>query len=153
MTLAAEGQRAPDLTFVRIHLPGQPRGKGRPRFGRRGDFVAVWTDKKTEGYEFLLKEAARRAMQQQPMREGPVSVVIHAAMEVPASWSKKKHQAALSGDLAHIGKPDFDNIAKIAGDSLNKIVWKDDSQIVACTFVKFYAAAPGLTITVADWAD
>ena len=27
--------------FVTIHLPGPPRGKGRPRFGRRGEFVAV----------------------------------------------------------------------------------------------------------------
>lgn len=139
------------IPFAVIWLAGAPRGKGRPRFGRRGDFVAVWTDKKTVGYEELLKEVARAAMVDAVMRLGPVTVRVEAAMAVPASWSRRKQTAALCGDLWPTGKPDFDNVAKIVGDALNKIVWKDDSQIVACTFVKFYSASPGLKIIVADW--
>lgn len=134
-----------------IYLAGAPRGKGRPRFGRRGAFVSVWTDKKTGDYESLLKEAAREAMCGVIMRLGPLTVRIEAGTPVPASWSGKKQAAAVRGDLWPTGKPDFDNISKIVGDALNKIVWKDDSQIVACTFVKFYSAAPGLKIIVADW--
>jgi len=137
--------------FAVIWLAGTPRGKGRPRFGRRGAFVSVWTDKKTENYEELLKEVARREMVDAVMRLGPVTVRMEAATPVPASWSRKKHAAALRGDLWPTGKPDFDNIAKIVGDALNKIVWKDDSQIVSCVFVKFYSASPGLKIIVADW--
>ena len=137
--------------FVVVSLPGPPRGKGRPRFGRRGSFVAVWTDKKTLAYEELLSQAGVEAMRASEPHLGALSVRIEAGMPVPASWSQKKRQAALSGDLSHIGKPDFDNIAKCVGDALNKIVWKDDSQIIVCAFRKFYSANPGLTVMVWDW--
>lgn len=137
--------------FVVIHLAGPPRGKGRPRFGRRGSFVAVWTDKKTTGYENLLSDAAIEAMKPALPHLGALSVRIEAGMPIPDSWSQKKQRAAIAGDVAHIGKPDFDNIAKIVGDALNKIVWKDDSQIIVCAFRKFYAADPALTVSVWDW--
>ena len=137
--------------FVTIHLPGPPRGKGRPRFGRRGEFVAVWTDKKTLSYEESLSEAGVMAMAGQEPRLGALSVRIDAAMAIPESWSRRKRQEALSGDLMPTGKPDFDNIAKIVGDALNKIVWKDDSQIIVSSFRKFYSGSPGLTVSVWDW--
>ena len=137
--------------FVTIRLDGPPRGKGRPRFGRRGEFVAVWTDKKTKGYEEALSVEGARAMKAKPIRLGAVSVRIEAGTTIPASWSQKKRQAALSGDLNPTGKPDFDNLAKCVGDALNKIVWKDDSQIIVCAFRKFHSVEPGLTIMVWDW--
>lgn len=137
--------------FVSFVVPGAPRGKGRPRFGRRGSFVAVWTDKKTADYETLIATAGRAAMKGLAVRQGAVSVKIEAGMPVPASWSQKKRSAALCGDVSPIGKPDFDNIAKVVADSLNKITWKDDSQIISCAFRKFYSAEPGLVISVWDW--
>lgn len=137
--------------FVTIRLPGNPRGKGRPRFGRAGDFVRVWTDKKTMSYEESLSRAGIEAMRATPPRLGALSVRIEAAIAIPASWSKKKRSAALAGDLMPTGKPDFDNIAKIVGDALNKIVWKDDAQIINCSFRKFYAESPGLIVSVWDW--
>jgi Holliday junction resolvase RusA-like endonuclease len=138
-------------TFVTISLPGQPRGKGRPRFGKRGSFVSVWTDPKTMEYENALKAVGLAAMRGSAPRETAISVNIIAAVEIPASWSRKKRQAAIAADIAPTGKPDYDNIAKIVGDALNGIVWKDDSQIVACTFVKFYSEMPGLRISAAEW--
>lgn len=137
--------------FVTIRLPGPPRGKGRPRFGRRGDFVAVWTDQKTSSYEEALSEAGLNAMGSREPRLGAVSVRIEAAISIPESWSKKKREAALAGDLMPTGKPDFDNISKIVGDALNKIVWKDDSQIINASFRKFYAEVPGLIVSVWEW--
>lgn len=137
--------------FVTIFLPGTPRGKGRPRFGRAGEFVRVWTDRKTKSYEEELSEAGVVAMKATEPRLGAVSVRIEAALAIPDSWSKKKRQAALSGDLMPTGKPDFDNISKIVGDALNKIVWKDDSQIINASFRKFYAPEPYLLVSVWDW--
>ena len=137
--------------FVTIRLDGPPRGKGRPRFGRRGDFVAVWTDKKTMAYEELLSQAAVEAMKPNLPHLGALSVRIEAGTVIPTSWSQKKRQAALAGDLSPTGKPDFDNLAKCVGDALNKIVWRDDSQIIVCAFRKFYSATPGLTVSVWDW--
>lgn len=102
-------------------------------------------------YEELLSQAGVEAMKATPPRLGALSVRIEAGMPIPASWSQKKRHAALSGDLAPTGKPDFDNIAKAVGDSLNKIVWHDDSQIIVCAFRKFYSAEPGLTVSAWDW--
>jgi Holliday junction resolvase RusA-like endonuclease len=138
--------------FVTMFLPGPPRGKGRPRFGKRGSFVSVWTDPKTMEYENALKAAGELAMVGERLREGPVSVHIIAGIEIPASWSKKKRSQAILGEISPTGKPDYDNIAKIVGDALNGVVWKDDSQIVACIFVKYYSTTPGLRITAGDWA-
>lgn len=137
--------------FVTIRLDGPPRGKGRPRFGRRGSFVAVWTDKKTAAYEELLAAAGIDAMKREPPHLRALTVRIEAGMPVPVSWSLKKQAAALAGDICHIGKPDFDNLAKCVGDALNKIVWKDDSQIIGCYFRKYYSVDPGLTVSVWDW--
>jgi Holliday junction resolvase RusA-like endonuclease len=158
MPVAVETRRALELALtpprpmVEIYLAGQPRGKGRPRFGKRGNFVSVWTDPKTMAAEKALGDAGKRAMKGEPPREGPMSVSIVAAMEIPQSWPKKRRAAAIAGELHPTGKPDFDNMAKIVGDALNGIAWLDDAQIVACTFVKFYSLTPGLTIKVVDWA-
>ena len=139
------------VPFIVIHLPGAPRGKGRPRFGTAGGFVRVWTDKKTKAYEDELADVARDQMGLMPPRETAVTVKIEAATAIPPSWSRKKRAAALAGDLTPTGKPDFDNISKIASDALNKIVWKDDSLIIASYFRKFYSETPGLRISVWDW--
>ncbi len=137
--------------FVTIRLPGPPRGKGRPRFARVGQFVRTFTDEKTMSYEERLSEAGATCMKATPPRLGALSVRIEAAFPIPESWSKKKRSAALAGDLMPTGKPDFDNISKIVGDALNGIVWKDDSQIINASFRKFYAEHPGLIVSVWDW--
>lgn len=137
--------------FVVVTLRGQPQGKGRPRFGRAGAFVRVWTDKKTASYEKLLGAAGHEAMAGLSALDTALSVVIEAAMGIPPSWPRKRRSAALSGDLSPIGRPDFDNIAKGICDALNGIVWRDDSQIVACTFRKFYSEYPGIKISVWEW--
>lgn len=139
--------------FVTIHLPGPPRGKGRPRFRRFKDFVTTYTDKKTRSYEEDLAVAGARAMKAIPVRQGAVSVRIEAALPIPVSWSQKKRQAALAGDLTPCarGTTDHDNISKCVGDALEDIVWVNDSQIINSSFRKFYAAEPGLTISVWDW--
>lgn len=59
---------------------------------------------------------------------------IVAVFAVAASWSKKK-QAALEGGF-HTQKPDSDNIAKALKDGLNRIAWRDDSQVADVRCVK-----------------
>ena len=60
----------------------------------------------------------------------------------------EKQAAALAGTLWPTGKPDGDNMVKLYSDSLNKIVWRDDSQIVRLRFEKRYGAYPETILTV-----
>jgi Holliday junction resolvase RusA-like endonuclease len=79
-----------------------------------------------------------------------LSVSVGAFMPIPASFSKAKRQAALDFDLMPTGKPDADNLGKTV-DSLNGVVWRDDSSIVRMLVTKFYSAHPRLEITVWRW--
>jgi len=79
---------------------------------------------------------------------GAISVVIAAYMSIPASWPKKKKRQAREGEIRPTKKPDFDNLAKFVGDSLNGIFWQDDKQIVSARVMKFYSDRPRWEIEV-----
>jgi Holliday junction resolvase RusA-like endonuclease len=137
---------------VLVQLPGEPRGKGRPRaFVPRGrPRPVLFTDAKTEHYEKLIKGAARNAMGQRQQMTGPLDVTIEAVFEIPKSWPKYRRRAAMQGLEPHVSAPDADNVAKIALDGCNGIVWRDDSQVVRLTASKHYGPQPGLMIAVVE---
>jgi Holliday junction resolvase RusA-like endonuclease len=134
---------------IEIVLPGLPRGKGRPRFAKRGAFVKGYTDEQTASYEGALRMAGAMAMGGREPLQGALAVDMVAVFPVPASWSKRKAADALSGAVRPTGKPDCDNIMKVI-DGLNAVVWKDDAQIVRATITKRYGTIPELVISVRD---
>lgn len=107
-------------------MPGQPRGKGRPKFTRSGH---TYTDDKTRNYERFAAACFKKKNREGRAAQGsPVSMFVTAFYKVPKSWTKAKKQAAMDGDITP-GKPDVDNIAKIVMDSLNKLAYLDDKQV------------------------
>ncbi|GAA0076169.1 RusA family crossover junction endodeoxyribonuclease [Clostridium sp. CTA-5] len=107
-----------------IVVEGKIKGKARPRvFGRH----AV-TPEDTVNYENWVKIC----YQQQDGKhiDGPVKAVINVYHKVPKSYTKKRLKAIREGLERPQKKPDADNIAKIILDSLNKIAYDDDSQVV-----------------------
>jgi Holliday junction resolvase RusA-like endonuclease len=130
---------------ITITLAGEPRGKGRPRFGNGRSY----TDAKTLNYEAALRVAAMEAMGARKPIDGPVSVNIEARVPVPMSWSQKKRSSALCGEVKPMTKPDIDNIVK-TWDALNHVVFNDDRQIVQASVRKVYHEKPALIITVSE---
>ena len=49
------------MSALSFTVPGAPRGKGRPRFFRRGPGIGTFTDDKTAAYENLVALAASQA--------------------------------------------------------------------------------------------
>jgi Holliday junction resolvase RusA-like endonuclease len=130
--------------MITITIEGTPEGKARPRRGARGrDFTAP----ETRLYEERLAWAARQAMRGQEPMEGPLCVAVLASFAPPESWSAAKQGRALRGLIRPTVKPDWDNIGKTL-DALNRIVWRDDAQVVEATCKKIYAARPGLQVRV-----
>ena len=125
--------------MIDFSVPGIPVGKGRPRFARRGNFVTTYTDEKTATHENLVKMAAHRAMNGLAPLGCALTVTIWLYVTVPASWSKKKQAAALSGTLFPTTKPDLDNSAKLLLDACNEIVFYDDKQVVNLSITKRYS--------------
>ena len=138
------------LTFS---IEGIPQGKGRarsrivsPKAGAA--FVSHYTPQKTRDYEESIAWAARAAMRGRPPLDEALALGLVVRFPVPASWSRRKAQEALSG-IRHPGvKPDLDNIEKAVCDALNGIVWRDDALVCEVAKIKRYSERPGIDVIV-----
>lgn len=140
--------------LVRFTIPGDPVAKGRARsVTRRGkggaSYIAHITPEKTERYEARVAVFAQQAMAGAQPAEGAVSLSVQAYFPIPASWSKKRQQAARDGLEHHTKKPDLDNVIKAVKDGMNGVAWKDDSQVVAMIDCrKLYSDTPRVEVIV-----
>lgn len=129
-----------------FEVPGEPVGKGRPRFTRQG---RAYTPAKTAKYENLVSLAFSQKYPDHVPLEGPIEMKMIAYFSIPKSWSKKKVEQARLNRIWPTKKPDTDNIAKVK-DALNGIAFHDDSQVVRETIVKMYAESPKLVVYIKE---
>lgn len=130
-----------------IYLDGEPGRKERPQFARTSGGVRTFSRAKTVKYESRLRDAGKRVWTFAPMTE-PIKLTITAVFPIAVSWPKWRRVLAALGKLWHVGKPDLDNVIKIACDGLNEVIWKDDAQVCWIVARKFYGEAPGLWLEV-----
>ena len=115
-----------------IVVEGKIKGKARPRFNTKTG--RAFTPGDTITYENWIKCCYQE--QDGKFIDGPVSARIEVYYKIPKSYTKKRVQAIRDGVEMPLKKPDSDNIAKIVLDSLNKIAFDDDAQVVELTVVK-----------------
>jgi hypothetical protein len=128
-------------------VPGQPHGKGRPRASSLGGFVRLYTDEKTRNYEKLVAKIASVAMGSAEMLKTPTAVRITAFYNMPLSWTKKKRQLAMLGEVVP-GKPDLDNISKSILDAVQGIVINDDKNVIKLTVEKRFSLQPRVEVCI-----
>ena len=133
-----------------FEVPGQPRGKGRPRFARRGNFVKTYTDAATASYEDQIRFYALRAMGSSEPLKTALEAFIYVRLPVPKSYPKKRVAACLSGLEWPSKKPDWDNVAKSICDGMESIIFVCDSQIVECHVRKVYAEVAGVDVLIKE---
>lgn len=139
------------MTFiVTFNVEGNPVGKQRARYAKRGNFVQAYTPEKTRSYETLIKESAKQAMGSSEPLETPVSLYLYIRVPIPMSCTKKRLEAIQNGSEKPIKKPDASNILKSVEDSMNSVVYKDDSQIVNIHVTKVYSSQAGVDICVKE---
>ena len=136
--------------MVTFMVEGTPVPKGRPRFARRGKFVSTYSPKTTVDYETKVAEAAQMAMGSSEPLETPVGAYIYITLPIPASYSKKRTQACLSGEERPTKKSDIDNFCKAVFDGMNGIVFVDDSQIVSLHSTKVYGTIGMVEVMVKE---
>ena len=114
-------------------IPGPAQAKQRPRINRNTG--RVYTPGATSKYEKLVKESYG----DNPWFEDQfISIKILFKFEVPKSYSKKKQDEALAGNLRPT-KGDIDNYIKSVLDGLNKVAFLDDRYICNITAEKMFA--------------
>jgi Holliday junction resolvase RusA-like endonuclease len=134
---------------VKFIVPGEPYGKGRPKFSTAGGFARAVTPEKTATYENLIKlEYQAQCPGQRFEKEHALGMLITAYKPIPSSTSRKKSRLMLDRLIYPGKKPDWDNIGKIYCDALNKIAFFDDTQIVDGRVVKLYAEQPRVEVEI-----
>lgn len=137
------------MSTIEFTVPGIPQGKGRARSGRtRNGRPVHYTPEKTRAYEDVISLAAFEAIGHRELFIGPCSVTLDIVFPIPASWSKIRKAEALLGRARPIGKPDLDNVSKAILDACNRILWRDDSQVVEMVLSKRYGQEPQVVVTV-----
>lgn len=135
---------------ITFDVPGEPRGKGRPRATTFNGKTRMFTDSKTASYENLIAIAAKAAMGSLEPFEGPVALHMQAWLQLPSTGSRKRLAAMLSGESRPAKKPDTANILCAIQDGMNQIVYRDDKQVVQITASKHWSSTPGVTVTVSE---
>ena len=137
------------MTFMVTYIVyGEPVGKGRPRFARRGKFTSTYTPEKTKNYESEVGMMAKAAMGASEPLEGALEAFIYVTFAVPASYSKKRTEACLSGQEKHTKKPDLDNVVKSVIDGMDKIVFENDSQFTSIHATKVFGEVAKVEVLV-----
>lgn len=135
---------------------GEPKGKGRPRFKRMGNFVTTYTDKDTEIYENKVLMAYKEQLKNnygtfydnQLMFPKGTLVELEITCVFPlskADYGKKGLNKSGRTKLDKYfcdKKPDIDNIIKSIQDGLNGVAYSDDSQVVKISAMKIYSETP-----------
>lgn len=126
-------------------IPGEPMGKGRPKFSNGH----AYTPERTRSYEDAVRYYYQAQCHYDPYpKDCALVVTIEAIFGLAASDSMKKRQAKLCGMLNPTKRADADNIAKIICDALNGIAYHDDAQVTTLNVVKRYGVEPCVKVWI-----
>ena len=136
-----------EIEFV---VPGRPIPQARPRVTGNGRHT--YTPRRSVEYRQAVALCARSAMRGKEILTGAVSVRVRFVFAVPTSWRKEKRTEAACGRLAHLSRPDIDNLYKAVTDACTGIVYADDAQIVEAKISHGYAGRlpEGAYVTVEE---
>lgn len=134
---------------VYFTIPGEPQGKGRPRFNRYSG--VAYTPERTASYENLIALFYKEEYGDSRFPDKTqLQMRIEAIFSVPKSTSKVKAAEMVKGNIRPTKKPDADNIIKVVCDALNGIAYRDDAQIVQVVLDKWYGTEPKVVVKITD---
>lgn len=129
------------MTF---EIMGAPIPAARPRVCRYGTFNPKAKEQIKTGIE-IKAQANIKKITGLPL-EDPISLHVRFYMPIPKSYSKKKKDL-LKGQ-PHIRRPDADNLLIFLMNSMNGIIFKDDSQVYDLTVTKNYSENPRTELSI-----
>ncbi|NOG26586.1 RusA family crossover junction endodeoxyribonuclease [Lysinibacillus fusiformis] len=135
------------MNVLTFEIPGDVQAQQRPKFSRFGKGVSVRDPKESKDYKsFVRLVASQVAPDELITEEIRLSIIVYR--KIPKSFSKKKHQQAVDGDLRPTTKPDIDNLVKGIKDGLSKVLWHDDSHVTELIARKLYSDNPRAVVTL-----
>ena len=136
------------MATLKLTVPGEPKGKARPRFSRTTG--TTYTPSNTAEYESRVLYFFKMEYPDWKPTEKPVSVRILAYYQIPKSSSMKRASQMKIGRIRPTKRPDADNIAKAICDALNGVTYRDDAQIVSLGVHKLYSTDPRVEVMIKE---
>lgn len=131
---------------LRIEYDGKPPGEQRARTSKGRFHVSPKTVNDRKKIAIMAKAAGVEMIE----KDVPVAVEIVAYFPMPKNFSQKKRIAAMTNRIFPTVKPDIDNIEVLVLNSLNRIAFWDDAQVVEVKKKKIYAHQGKLFITISE---
>lgn len=119
--------------LYQFHFPIHPQSQERARMGKYGMYIPA----KSRAFKKQIQEIVKQEYKEYPL-EGPLMIEV----------TFKFKQAKSNKDLFCVNKSDIDNLLKLLFDSLNKLLFKDDKQIVQVVASKVYDDREGIELNV-----
>ena len=115
------------------------------RSGRKGNkYYDKQIEEKKKVQLFLKSNLCTK--EGDPNHSIPIKVTMEFHMPIPKSWPQKRQRVAKG--KPHPYRPDLDNLIKFINDTLNNILWIDDSLIYELKVRKFYSDSPKTKICI-----
>lgn len=139
--------------MIEFFVPGKPSPKARARVVRHQGRIRSYTPEATANYELYVKWLGAAAMAGLKPSDKPCRLHMIVALPVPQSWSKKKQEQAILGNIMPTAKPDLSNILKSIEDALNGVAYVDDSQLCEVVMRKCYSVHPGVQVRIIEMSQ
>ena len=140
---------------VEFTIPGRPvawartgHGSG-ARVGRATRFTPKLQRKAMQTVQRMWNAYAAQARRNAPLT-GPLKLEVLCVYAIPASWIKAKQAAAHAGLVWKTSVPDFDNLAKLVSDALNRHAYADDAMIAVASVAKRYGSPERTVIRLTE---
>lgn len=140
------------MKMISFFVDAIPKAQPRPKVATRGKFAHAYYPKSKSGeLEYFKSEVMRLAKQKAPESPWDTPCVLRLLYYMPRTveLQKAKH---LPKDIAHVKKPDWDNLGKLISDALSQAgVWSDDAVVYDAEVAKVYApdgCPSGVQITI-----
>lgn len=134
---------------LRVKIPGQPVGKGRPRAAVVAGHARMFTPKQTREWEATAAMLMRERWVHEPA-EAPCAVTVTAVARRPQRMQAKRHP---DGRTLRTSKPDGDNVLKAVLDALTAAGVVADDRYISMAQVASVYAARGEEPHVEVWLD
>lgn len=132
--------------MIELTVPGEPMGKGRPRWGKFG----IYMPKKTVNYETQIRERFAAEYPGFVPLNSAIRMELSIFLGIPGSESKRKQGLMEVGVIRPKKRPDLDNIEKAVMDALQSVAFRNDSQVCEVDKKKWYSRMPRLEILIKD---
>lgn len=118
--------------LIILDIPDKPIPYKAPQYGSKRTFNPRYQEK--QHVQWILKQQYNGEI-----LTGALSICFAFYFEVPKSWSKKKKEKALKGEIRPTKRPDNSNMLKFIEDCMIGIVIEDDSLAVHEEQDKWYS--------------